>query len=59
MPSKPVPKSDDPEQSRRFIEIAEAHKATKGGALKEAVKKLAPHGRENPDTARAKPRKPQ
>ncbi len=46
MHSKLPQKSDDPEQSRRFIEIAEAHKATKPGPLKEAVKKLAPHGRE-------------
>ncbi len=48
-----TPKQDDPEQSRRFLEIAKAHKATKPGALKEAVKKLAPHGREPPKTKRS------
>lgn len=36
------PKQDDPEQSRRFIEIAEANCADKD-VLKEAVRKLAPH----------------
>jgi hypothetical protein len=42
------PKQDDPEQSRRFIEIAEAQKATNSDALKEAVKKLAASRREPP-----------
>lgn len=38
-----TPKQDDPDQSRRFLEIAKAHKANKQVPLKEAVKKLALH----------------
>lgn len=48
------PKQDDPEQSRRFIEIAEANKATKSDALKKAVKKLAVHPREAPKRVHAR-----
>jgi len=46
------PKQDDPEQSRRFVEIAEANHADKD-VLKEAVKKLAPHRSEPPKTKRS------
>jgi len=37
-------KQDDPEQSRRFLEIAEAERADKD-VLAAAVKRLAPHRR--------------
>lgn len=47
------PKQDDPEQSRRFLEIAKANKGTRGDVLKEAVKKLAAHGREPLKTKRS------
>lgn len=51
-PNPAVSKEDDPDQSRRFIEIAEAEGADKD-VLKEAVKKLAPHRREPPKTKRS------
>ena len=44
-------KQDDPEQSRRFLEIAEANGAEKD-VLKEAVKKLAPHHTRMPTKAK-------
>jgi hypothetical protein len=50
-PSRLTP--DDPEQSRRFIEIAEAHKADKRVPLKDAIKKLASHQRETPKVERS------
>jgi hypothetical protein len=46
------PKQDDPEQSRRFIEIAEAHKADRRVPLKDAIKTLASHRREPPKAER-------
>lgn len=43
----PKPKQDDPKQSRRFIEIAEANSA-ENDTLKEAVKKIAAYPRVQP-----------
>jgi hypothetical protein len=40
MPRKPT-KPDDPEQSKRFIEIAEEVEATDDAALERAFKKIA------------------
>jgi hypothetical protein len=41
------PKQDDPEQSRRFLEMAQEREADADDSkLKEAVKKLAPHHRQ-------------
>jgi hypothetical protein len=54
MPSKP--KRDDPEQSRRFVELAEEREAQFiRPALDRAVKKIAMHGRKEPKPRRSKP----
>jgi len=47
MARKPAPKSDDPEQSKRFIETAEEVGAdTDDAALERAFKKIAPQKRD-------------
>ncbi len=49
----PKNKQDDPEQSRRFIEMAQEHGADGSTeALDRAVKKLASHGRKVPKPKR-------
>lgn len=55
-PISPMAKSDDPEQSRRFIEMALEREAD-GDAkdLGRALKKLAPHKR---DKTKASPKRP-
>lgn len=42
MPRKPMPKPDDPAQSKRFIEIAEEVGANDEEALERAFKKITP-----------------
>jgi hypothetical protein len=42
MSKKSKPKSDDPEQSKRFIETAEAVEADDEKALERAFKKISP-----------------
>ena len=43
MSKKPVPKPDDPEQYKRFVETAKEVEADEGSeALKKALKQLAP-----------------
>jgi hypothetical protein len=53
--AKPRTKQDDPEQSRRFIEMA-GELGAKGsrGSLDRAVKKLAAHARLQPKSKVAK-----
>lgn len=41
MPRKPMPKPDDPEQSKRFIETAKEVDADDEKALDRALKKIA------------------
>jgi hypothetical protein len=55
MPNKP--KHDDPEQSRRFIELAQEREAQFiRPALDRAVKKIAMQERKEPKPKRSKPK---
>ena len=52
---KTPPKADDPEQSRRFIEMAQEREAEgSSAALERAIKTLAPHGRLKPKNPKRK-----
>jgi hypothetical protein len=53
MGRKPTPKSDDPEQSKRFIETAEEVGADgDDGALERAFKKIIPAKRRSSDPSK-------